>query len=375
MNILVTGASGFIGSYIVEEGLRQGHQVWAGVRKSSSKAYLQDERIRFACLDLSSKARLAEQLYALKAEMGGCGWDVVVHAAGATKCLHAQDFYRTNYDGTVHLVEALREAGMMPSRLVYLSSLSVFGAIREQPVRKPTQDNPWVYAPILGTDSPEPNTEYGRSKWKAEQWLAEQKDVPCTTLRPTGVYGPREKDYFLMAQSIKQHTDFSVGFKPQEITFVYVMDVVQAVFKCIGSPQAVGRAYFLSDGQVYNSRRFSDLLQQSMGNPWVLMPPSSTVRVRRPSLLSSVVTRTDVPLGTGLPKECRAMSWVKRPSFTGIRSRGVPWSTSKIFSATLSCSCRRVEKRPETLQGNVQFIGMQTYRNCSSLFPLYAFMA
>ena len=244
MNILVTGASGFIGSYIVEEGLRQGHQVWAGVRKSSSKAYLQDERIRFACLDLSSKARLAEQLCALKAEMGGCGWDVVVHAAGATKCLHAQDFYRTNYDGTVHLVEALREAGMMPARLVYLSSLSVFGAIREQPVRKPTQDNPWVYAPILGTDSPEPNTEYGRSKWKAEQWLAEQKDVPYTILRPTGVYGPREKDYFLMAQSIKQHTDFTVGFKPQEITFVYVMDVVQAVFKCIGSPQAVGRAYF-----------------------------------------------------------------------------------------------------------------------------------
>ena len=175
MNILVTGASGFIGSYIVEEGLRQGHQVWAGVRRSSSKAYLQDERIRFACLDLSSKARL-----------------------------------------------------------------------------------------------PEPNTEYGRSKWKAEQWLAEQKDIPCTILRPTGVYGPREKDYFLMAQSIKQHTDFSVGFKPHEITFVYVMDVVQAVFKCIGSPQAVGRAYFLSDGQVYNSRRFSDLLQQSMGNPWVL---------------------------------------------------------------------------------------------------------
>ena len=113
--------------------------------------------------------------------------------------------------------------------MVYLSSLSVFGAIREQPVRKPTAENPWVYAPILDTDTPQPNTEYGKSKWLAEQWLAEQKDVPYTILRPTGVYGPREKDYFLMAQSIKQHTDFSVGYKPQEITFVYVMDVVQAV--------------------------------------------------------------------------------------------------------------------------------------------------
>ena len=58
MNILVTGASGFIGSYIVEEGLRQGHQVWAGERKSSSKAYQQDERKRNACLDHTSKAHL-----------------------------------------------------------------------------------------------------------------------------------------------------------------------------------------------------------------------------------------------------------------------------------------------------------------------------
>ena len=270
MNILVTGASGFIGSYIVEEGLRLGYQMWAGMRKSSSKTYLQDERIQFACLDLSSKSLLVSQLQEYKAQMGNRGWDIVVHAAGATKCLHPSDFYRTNLDGTIHLVEALRETGMMPQRLVYLSSLSVFGAIREQPVRKPTAENPWVYAPILDTDTPQPNTEYGKSKWLAEQWLAEQKDVPYTILRPTGVYGPREKDYFLMAQSIKQHTDFSVGYKPQEITFVYVMDVVQAVYKCMASEQAVGKAYFLSDGQVYNSRRFSDLLQQSMGNPWVL---------------------------------------------------------------------------------------------------------
>ena len=73
MNILVTGASGFIGSYIVEEGLRQGHQMWAGMRKSSSKAYLQDERIQFACLDLSSKSLLVSQLQEYKARMGNRG--------------------------------------------------------------------------------------------------------------------------------------------------------------------------------------------------------------------------------------------------------------------------------------------------------------
>lgn len=270
MTILVTGASGFIGSYIVQEGLDKGFEVWAGVRGTSSRGYLQDERIRFAQLDLSNPTLLRQQLCQYKEQLGGKGWDYVVHAAGATKCLDEQDFYRTNTDGTRHLIDALQAEGMVPKRFVFVSSLSIFGAIREKAVRKPSADNPWIYSPILLTDMPQPNTAYGRSKLQAEEYLQQQKDFPFTILRPTGVYGPREKDYFMMAKSIKQHIDFAVGFQPQEITFVYMMDVVQAVYKCMDAPAAVGKGYFLSDGEVYNSRRFSDLLQQYLGNPWVL---------------------------------------------------------------------------------------------------------
>ena len=270
MTILVTGASGFIGSYIVQEGLDKGFEVWAGVRGTSSRGYLQDERIRFAQLDLSNPTLLRQQLCQYKEQLGGKGWDYVVHAAGATKCLDEQDFYRTNTDGTRHLIDALQAEVMVPKRFVFVSSLSIFGAIREKAVRKPSADNPWIYSPILLTDMPQPNTAYGRSKLQAEEYLQQQKDFPFTILRPTGVYGPREKDYFMMAKSIKQHIDFAVGFQPQEITFVYMMDVVQAVYKCMDAPAAAGKGYFLSDGEVYNSRRFSDLLQQYLGNPWVL---------------------------------------------------------------------------------------------------------
>ena len=270
MTILITGASGFIGSYIVQEGLDKGFEVWAGVRGTSSRGYLQDQRIRFAQLDLSNADTLLHQLLQYKEELGGKGWDYVVHAAGATKCLNEEDFFRTNTDGTIHLIDALRKAGMTPKRFVFVSSLSIFGAIREQAVREPSAKNPWIYSPILLADEPKPNTAYGRSKLKAEEYLLQQKDFPFTILRPTGVYGPREKDYFMMAKSIKQHIDFAVGYKPQEITFVYMMDVVQAIYKCMDAPSAEGKAYFLSDGEVYNSRRFSDLLQQNLGNPWVL---------------------------------------------------------------------------------------------------------
>ena len=269
MKILITGASGFIGSFIAEEGLRRGFEVWAGIRPTSSRKFLQDKRLHFAELDLGRPEKLQQQLEALKAEMGG-GWDFVVHAAGATKCMHRQDFFSANTEGTRHLIDALRATDMVPRRFVFLSSLSIFGAIREKPVRQPSADNPWIYAPILLNDEPRPNTAYGESKLAAEHYLQAQEGFPYTILRPTGVYGPRERDYFLMAQSIQQHVDVAAGLTPQEITFVYVADVVKAIYQSMEAPAAEGKAYFLSDGHIYSSRSYSDLVQKALGGPWVL---------------------------------------------------------------------------------------------------------
>ena len=251
MKILITGASGFIGSFIVEEALRKGFDTWAAVRKSSSKEYLKDERINFIELNLSSKAQLIEQLR-------GHDFDYVVHAAGVTKCLNKQDFHRINTEGTKNIIDAILELQMPLKRFVFVSSLSVFGAIKEQQ----------PYDEIRETDIPQPNTEYGRSKLAAEKYLESLGSrVPYIILRPTGVYGPREKDYFMMAKSIKQRSDFAVGYKRQDITFVYVSDVVQAIFLALDKGEN-GRKYFLSDGEVYQSTTFSDLIHEELGRPW-----------------------------------------------------------------------------------------------------------
>ncbi len=266
-NLLVTGASGFIGSFVVEEALRRGMEVWAGVRKSSSRQYLQDSRIHLIELDFSSAATLREQLR-------GHRFDYVVHAAGATKCLRTDDFFRVNTEGTKHLVDALLALDMPLRRFVYLSSLSVFGAIREE---QPYQE-------IDENDMPRPNTAYGRSKLEAERYLDSiGNDFPYIVLRPTGVYGPREKDYFLMAKSIKQHMDFSVGFRRQDITFVYVEDVVQAVFLAFDHGMN-GRKYFLSDGNIYQSSDFSDYIHEALGRPF-------RVKVKAPLWVLRLVTR------------------------------------------------------------------------------------
>ena len=266
MKILITGASGFIGSFIVEEALKRGFETWAAIRKSSSKEYLQDERIHFIELNLSSKAQLIEQLRPHQ-------FDYVVHAAGVTKCLNKADFRRINTEGTKNLVDALLHLQMPLKRFVFLSSLSVFGAIKEQ----------LPYDEIREDDTPKPNTEYGRSKLEAEKYIDSiGSRLPYTILRPTGVYGPREKDYFMMAKSIKQHIDFAVGYQRQDITFVYVTDVVQAVFLALEKGET-GRKYFLSDGQVYQSTTFSDLIHEELGRPWWL-------RITAPVWVLRVVT-------------------------------------------------------------------------------------
>ena len=262
--ILITGASGFIGSFIVEEALKRGMEVWAAVRRTTSRRYLRDERIRFIELDFSSREQLERV-------MAGQRWDYVVHAAGVTKCLHKEDFFRVNTEGTRNFVEALRGLDIVPRRFVYVSSLSVFGAIREQ----------MPYEEIRESDAPRPNTAYGQSKLESERYLDSLGDFPCVTLRPTGVYGPRERDYFLMADSIKKHVDFAVGYKPQDIPFVYVQDVVQAVFLALEKGVA-GRKYFLSDGQVYRSTQFSDLIREELGHPWM-------VRIKAPVWVLRVV--------------------------------------------------------------------------------------
>lgn len=246
--ILITGATGFIGSFIVEEAIKRGFEVWAAVRRTSSRKYLQQPEINIIELDFGSEDSLKKQL-------AGFAFDYVVHAAGVTKCLNSEDFFRTNTEGTKNLVSAIIKLNMPLKRFVFISSLSILGAIHEE----------MPYKDISDSDTPQPNTAYGRSKLMAEEYLRSLKDFPFVILRPTGVYGPREKDYFLMAKSISQHVDFAVGYKRQDITFIFVKDVVQAVFLALSADaKVVGKSYILSDGNVYTSRTFSDFIQKDL---------------------------------------------------------------------------------------------------------------
>lgn len=257
--ILITGASGFIGSFMVERALALGMETWAAVRPTSSRKYLTDKRIHFINLNLGNEKELYTQLKE-HLDTEGRPFDYVIHAAGATKCRRAEDFFSINAEGTERLALSLRltEALKADGRFVFISSLSVMGPAHEK-------DN----QSITEHDLPVPNTAYGASKLQAESLLADVKGLNYVVLRPTGVYGPRERDYAMMAKSIRRHIDFAVGYRPQTLTFIYVADLVDAAFLALEHGEC-GRKYFLTDGAEYSSRAFSDLIQQRLGVRHVL---------------------------------------------------------------------------------------------------------
>lgn len=255
-NIIITGASGFIGSFLVEKALEKGLKTWAGVRKSSNKEYLKDDRIQFIDLKFNDPDKLTEQIREFKRLHGKISY--VIHNAGLTKCINPKDFDTVNYQYTVNLINSLIEADSIPDKFILMSSLSIFG----------TQDEV-NYTPIQLTDIPKPNTAYGKSKLKAESFLESLPSFPYIILRPTGVYGPREKDYFMMLKTVKSGLDVGAGFQPQHLTFIYVKDLVDAAFLALESPIR-NKAYFVTDGEVYTDKEYTGLVKEVLGKKYVI---------------------------------------------------------------------------------------------------------
>jgi nucleoside-diphosphate-sugar epimerase len=252
MKILITGASGFIGSFMVEEALNRGFETYAGVRKTSSKRYLQDEHIKFVDLNFADTAVLAKQLRALGK------FDYIIHNAGVTKCQNKGDFDRVNFGYTRNLVDALIQADVMPDKFLFMSSLSAFGSGSEV-----------TFEPMRLADTPRPNTAYGTSKLKAERHIQSLSNVPYLFLRPTGVYGPRETDYFVFNQTINRGIEPSMGFDTQYLTFIYVKDLVRAALDALAS-NIVRKAYFVADGQVYTNEEYAAIVKNILGKKRVL---------------------------------------------------------------------------------------------------------
>lgn len=257
-SILIIGAGGFIGGFIAREALERGYDTWVGVRQSTSRRYLSDNRLKFVVLDYDDTDAMAATLHENAPQSGR--WDYIIWNLGATKCANFADFNRINFVYLRDFVIMLEREKMVPERFLFMSSLSALGAGDEK-----------GYAPMNSSTIPNPNTRYGLSKIKAETFLETRPDFPWIIFRPTGVYGPHERDYLMMIKSIDSHWDFGVGYRKQLLTFIYVEDLVNAMFDALEAPgKVIHKKYIISEERAYTQAEFRSIVAKALGRKMVI---------------------------------------------------------------------------------------------------------
>ncbi len=235
--VLVTGATGFIGSHLVEELLWKGYEVTALVRQTSDLRWLRGKGVKLLYGDLEGDAGLPP----LK------GFDYIFHLAGVTKAVRHADYYRINKGGTERILAAARKADKL-KRFVFLSSLSAAGPSPAD--RALTEEDP-----------PHPVSPYGESKLLGELAVLAVKDkLPVTILRPCIIYGPRDTYSFELFKTLAKGFMPQLGKEPKTLSFCYVEDLVQALMLSIQRDHPSGEIFFVSDGEKYPLDFFADVV-------------------------------------------------------------------------------------------------------------------
>ncbi len=204
--VVVTGATGFIGSHLVEELVRRGKRVRCLVRADSKLELLRSLNVEVVAVGLEEVEPLCAAVQSA---------DVVYHLAGVIRAFHRRDFYRVNQQGTANLTAACARQSNVP-RLVLVSSIAASGPCSRGQLR-------------LESDPPNPQSHYGRSKLAAEEEAAKLADrVPLTIVRPGVVFGPRDTGFVQIIQAIRNfYCHLSPGLSPPALSYIHVGDLIE----------------------------------------------------------------------------------------------------------------------------------------------------
>jgi len=241
--VLVTGANGFVGSHLVKALLAQGYGVRCLVRPTSNLLFIRDLPVEWAYGDVAHDKGL---------EAACAGMDAVCHFAGDTKARDRETYFHVNAEGTRHLLAACERAAPHLRRFVYASSLAAAG---------PSPDS----RPIDESHPPQPLTFYGQSKLQGEQFCHEYLDrLPVVILRPSAVYGPRERDIFFYFQMINRGIKLLLGQGERRASFIFAQDLVTLVLRVLEEDRAVGETYFAAEGQDYDWQQLGDWVAKTL---------------------------------------------------------------------------------------------------------------
>lgn len=244
MRVLLTGASGFLGSHCARELIQSGHSVTALLRSTSSREALRDLPLHIYQAQIPQEQTLGDALEV----------DAVIHVAGAVKALHNEDFFRVNEQGTAYLVREILKRPHPPRLFLHISTIAVLD---------PSRDGSDFCRPAI---SCHPLSAYGQSKQAAELALEPLKGrMRVLILRPPVLYGPGDRELLPLFQSV------SAGLLPvyrrgeQLLSLCYVEDVARAIGQMLENEGTDDGTYCLDSGEVQTWLSLAESLEQVLG--------------------------------------------------------------------------------------------------------------
>ncbi len=265
---LVTGASGFLGSHLVDELLEDGNwEVRVLVRSSSNLRWLDGKSVEKVFGDVTSSAEdLAQALE---------GVDVVFHAAGLTKALAKERLLEVNSQGTANLLKACVSNSSPPEKFVLVSSAGAQGPSGKNGV-------------CTERDEPAPVTDYGRSKLAAEAYVHQYQDrMDCRIIRPGGIYGPRDMELLPAFKVLQKGLKLRFGIRNRLVNMAYVRDITHALVLAANADVNSGEV-FLVGGENASQDEVLDAVAQAVGREDTLCLPLPSPVVRFAAAVSSL---------------------------------------------------------------------------------------
>ena len=244
MKALVTGATGFIGSHLVEALVHRGAQVRCLVRDKTRLGWVKDLPVEFVVGNCQEKNSLIQ---------GVTDVDQVFHLAGVTTAVKEKTYFEVNALGTENLVHACIENNTRLQKFIYLSSQAAAGPCRRGERKRES-------------DPCEPVSPYGKSKLLGEELaLSHSHELPLLILRPCAVYGPRDKGFYALFECLSKGIKPCLSDHDQHISMCYVEDLVRAILLAAETQTEKGEILFLADGQDYRMEEVAEILAQAMG--------------------------------------------------------------------------------------------------------------
>lgn len=243
--MLITGATGFVGSHVIEVAGGFGLRMRALVRKRADAARLAEHGFECVIGALEDAAAVRDAV---------AGADAILHLAAATKARTPEEYQRANVAGTQAVIDALLDASPRPRRLVYLSSLAAVGP-------------PVNGRPVTRADTPRPLTTYGRTKLAGEQVCEAVADrVQVAILRAPAVYGPRDRDVFSFFRLARLGVVPLPRAATGRLQMVHARDLARALLLAGISAEARG-VYHVAEARSYGWEEMAHMVGSAIGKP------------------------------------------------------------------------------------------------------------